>query len=583
MPNNSQKAIVRSDSSSNWLARNEVLPLGELAFELDTNRLKVGDGVHNWHNLKYIHAFGPTGDSGQDGVTGPKGDVYSTHAINFTSRIPQINEEVTIPIPYDTAYSIGQKVFVAANHWNYFSAYIKTIVNLTGAKHLYLRCYRRTINGYDYSDAIGEEFDNWTINLDSIQALGITGPTGAKGDDGPAGADSTVAGPTGVTGSVGPQGQLGETGPAGPVGPIGLTGPQGAVGPDGPQGPAGQDSNVVGPVGPVGPDGPDGPQGAVGPVGPVGPDGASWSSGTADPSGGDDGDFYFETDTDKIWKKTSGTWAVIATVTGDVGPAGPAGPVGPVGPSGGPVGPTGATGATGVSQGGGMFSFKFENSEGSNDDDEPNSTSFDGKIRKSTIYVYDANNYTCEGAYNELTSGSTNADTYIYLSKFDKDGHDLQNIFEKGYSGANTEQWFDAWLKIQRGDKFIIFDVSAYKDMDTDTLGRWEKLEDSNNSTIGYKILIGKWDSNNTAWSTWPMVQNINFDTANANCNSNTSPVAANEILTVTYEFRESVGSFLPNELPDTSSGEKYFLKFNEGGQNNVPTWDITWEQDSGA
>ena len=161
-----------------------------------------------------------------------------------------------------------------------------------------------------------------------------------------------------------------------------------------------------------------------------------------------------------------------------------------------------------------------------------------------------------------------------------KESIDIDDLFAKGYSGANTTEWFDAWIKIQRGQKFLIFDVSSYRTMEGDLRQSMVKLYDGNGNVIGWKIRMGSWDSNNAAWSTPPMVQNTDFDVADSNCNSNSSPVAANEVLTITYEFRESIGSRLPNTVPDISSGEKYFLKYNEGGNTTFSGYDASWVQD---
>jgi len=54
------------------------------------------------------------------------------------------------------------------------------------------------------------------------------------------------------------------------------------------------------------------------------PRGSEWTSGTASPSGGLDGDFYFKTDDDKVFQKASGSWSEVADMTGATGPTGAA-------------------------------------------------------------------------------------------------------------------------------------------------------------------------------------------------------------------------------------------------------------------
>ena len=102
-----------------------------------------------------------------------------------------------------------------------------------------------------------------------------------------------------------------------------LTGATGATGAQGPQGDTGAT-------------GAQGPQGDTGATGAAGADGATWSSGADVPanSTGTDGDFFFETDTDKVWKRISGTWTEVADLTGATGAQGPQGDAGDTGADG---------------------------------------------------------------------------------------------------------------------------------------------------------------------------------------------------------------------------------------------------------
>ena len=44
----------RRGTASEWIATNPILADGELGFERDTNRFKLGDGLHNWTDLDYF-------------------------------------------------------------------------------------------------------------------------------------------------------------------------------------------------------------------------------------------------------------------------------------------------------------------------------------------------------------------------------------------------------------------------------------------------------------------------------------------------------------------------------------------------
>jgi hypothetical protein len=53
---------LRRATLSEWSGNNPILALGEAGYELDTKRLKVGDGVSNWNNLSYTRVDNSTID-----------------------------------------------------------------------------------------------------------------------------------------------------------------------------------------------------------------------------------------------------------------------------------------------------------------------------------------------------------------------------------------------------------------------------------------------------------------------------------------------------------------------------------------
>lgn len=44
---------LRNDTASNWTSVNPTLARGELGIEIDTNKLKIGDGTTEWNDLPY--------------------------------------------------------------------------------------------------------------------------------------------------------------------------------------------------------------------------------------------------------------------------------------------------------------------------------------------------------------------------------------------------------------------------------------------------------------------------------------------------------------------------------------------------
>jgi hypothetical protein len=190
--------------------------------------------------------------------------------------------------------------------------------------------FKNVIYSHGTTQLIDAAFDGFLINQGATGSQGHQGDAGSNGGDGAAGAagaagaqgnqgfqgDAGAAGSNGgdgAAGATGPQGNQGFQGDAGAAGSNGSDGAAGAAGPQGNQGFQG-DAGAAGSNGSDGAAGAAGPQGNQGFQGDAGAD--AWSSGIADPTGGSDGDFYFETDTDKIWKKASGSWSEIADLTG---------------------------------------------------------------------------------------------------------------------------------------------------------------------------------------------------------------------------------------------------------------------------
>jgi hypothetical protein len=106
------RILFRRDTNSNWSANNPVLSSGEPGFAIDSNILKIGDGVTPWLGLPEISG----------GVTGPTGDVDWN---SISSNV----------LPTTTAsYNIGS----LAKQWNSFyvagSIYLgQSTVNIAGS------------------------------------------------------------------------------------------------------------------------------------------------------------------------------------------------------------------------------------------------------------------------------------------------------------------------------------------------------------------------------------------------------------------------------------------------------------------
>ena len=45
---------IRRDTKARWADLNPILAAGEMGFEIDNNRLKIGNGITAWNSLPYI-------------------------------------------------------------------------------------------------------------------------------------------------------------------------------------------------------------------------------------------------------------------------------------------------------------------------------------------------------------------------------------------------------------------------------------------------------------------------------------------------------------------------------------------------
>ena len=192
---------LRTSAAATWTSVNPILALGEVGFESDTNKLKIGNGTSTWTLLDYSSGGGaatvvsdvpPTEDlvEGMIWFNSAEGNTYIYYDLVWVEASPSIAGPEG-PIGPDGTY--------------YVSA---TIPSAPEAGSAWLNTNDGRLYVYD-----GTTWFEPTNNQE-----GPTGPTGATGATGPAGTD-------GVTGPTGPTGPSGTNGATGPTGPTGATGP----------------------------------------------------------------------------------------------------------------------------------------------------------------------------------------------------------------------------------------------------------------------------------------------------------------------------------------------------------------------
>ncbi len=81
------KIQIRRDSSNNWTSTNPTLSQGEPGYEIDTTKIKYGDGITPWNSLLYTSGTpGATGPAGNTGATGPIGSIVHN---KLNSTVPE--------------------------------------------------------------------------------------------------------------------------------------------------------------------------------------------------------------------------------------------------------------------------------------------------------------------------------------------------------------------------------------------------------------------------------------------------------------------------------------------------------------
>lgn len=155
----------RRDTAANWTSANPVLFAGELGYETDTQKFKLGNGTTAWNSLPYGGIKGDTGATGAAGVS-PTVMVGATTVVTPVTN-PSVTDADAGPNA-DLRFSLPRARNVTAG------------TTTTGAAGT-------SASVTSQADANGDITLNFTI------PRGDTGATGAQGPQGPAGQSVAVA------------------------------------------------------------------------------------------------------------------------------------------------------------------------------------------------------------------------------------------------------------------------------------------------------------------------------------------------------------------------------------------------------
>lgn len=157
------KLLTRSDTAANWNNANPVLSAGELGVEIDTHKLKIGDGNTEWISLPYV---------GSTSVNLPIATGTTLGGIKVGSNLT-ISEDGTLSIPLATTETPGvlSTTDKAALDAAYAHALKTPGENPHGTTFGNLTGKPTTISGYGITDA---KIENNTITLGSNSIVPLT-------------------------------------------------------------------------------------------------------------------------------------------------------------------------------------------------------------------------------------------------------------------------------------------------------------------------------------------------------------------------------------------------------------------------
>lgn len=258
------KIQFRRDTAANWTLVNPILASGEVGFETNTGKFKLGNGATSWNSLSYI--TGATGPRGLTGATGPQGLAGPAGARGSTGPAGPTGPQGLIG-PAGPAGDQGEPGAPGANG----AVGARGATGPIGPQGIQGPVGPQGIQGAKGNDGSGLIIKGAVSTYDQLPGTAVSGDAYIVTADGLLYVHNGTSFPSNGNGSQfrGPQGVQGIQGPQGVQGPVGNTGPAGPTGPKGADGFVGSDG-APGPTGPQGPIGLTGPAGVTGATGPKG-------------------------------------------------------------------------------------------------------------------------------------------------------------------------------------------------------------------------------------------------------------------------------------------------------------------------
>jgi hypothetical protein len=117
----STKIVHRRDTASNWTTTNPTLASGEIGFETDTLKFKVGDGSTAWTSLKYSQDASLLNGNASITTLTTTGDINTAGKLNVTASAGDEGGEIFLAKPVtNTSINTGVTIDVYKDRLRFF-------------------------------------------------------------------------------------------------------------------------------------------------------------------------------------------------------------------------------------------------------------------------------------------------------------------------------------------------------------------------------------------------------------------------------------------------------------------------------
>lgn len=127
---------IRRDTAANWVTANPILSQGEIGFETDTFRYKIGDGSTVWTSLVYESGLFPNGTKSSPNLIAAAGGISilgTLREVQFIAGNGGPIDPITHNPQIAAGTSVGQELVLrGTNSTNYVTLHNGTGLDING-------------------------------------------------------------------------------------------------------------------------------------------------------------------------------------------------------------------------------------------------------------------------------------------------------------------------------------------------------------------------------------------------------------------------------------------------------------------